>query len=854
MRKQINILLILAMLLTVSPVQLLAQSSGNFSDVQERDLKYDAIQYLKSEQVIEGYQDGTFKPNNRINRAEFTKIIIASLYTQQEIDNCLAVTNLSYPDVPQDSWFAPYVCVASQNGIVSGYPDGTFRPADNINFAEASKIISESFDTNSSTLTESDEWYSNYVASLQAASAIPSTIDSVEIQITRGDMSEMIYRLDAEVTSKPTQTLSNLTSQLGTINSCDALKERYESFDFYPYPYMFEDDMIMMEDSSMEFESESSMEAPEAGSGDMGGGQSDSSVPEFSETNVQEAGVDEPDVVKTNGTHVYTINSNFQAPAVQITSATDGELNLESSIVFKEETPRGMFLQDGQLIVLTNSNYFNYYPLAANQEDSILFVGAEESIQEKIEESQVEEPDFEITQDSLILPPYRDESRVGIYIFDITDTSNPTLKRQLKVEGNYQNARLIQDQLLFVTNYAPYSFPNNDEEELLGEDLIPEITYGTNEPEKVSECTDIQYLPNHSDMSFLVISSLDTSDQAARVDSQVLIATSSDLYVSPNHMYLTQPKYNYSRFSDLSEDDLTTTNIFKFDIQSEGTELEGVMNVPGTPLNQFSMSEYQGDFRITTTLDNWTDLENQSSNNLYVFDQNLNRVGVLENLAPGERIYSTRFIGDRAYMVTFRQIDPLFVIDLSNSSKPEVLGELKIPGFSDYLHPYDENYLLGFGKEATLDGETQGMKVALFDVEDPTNPQQLHTFLIGDRGTDSELLRNHRALLFSKEKNILSFPVSIYEQTEPGVDTWGKLSFVGALNLGLDIDSGFELQGKYTHISEGIDPENPWDYDYNQAIQRVIYIGDDLYTISNSYIQSHSLTEDVTIDSEELIK
>lgn len=844
--KKLSLILCLSLLTSLLPTSALAQSIA-FSDVSSENIKSDAIEFLQSEGVIQGYEDGTFKPNNRINRAEFTKIIIGSLYSEEEIDSCLNQTELSYPDVDPESWYAPFVCVATAESIVAGYPDGTFRPSDNINFAESSKIISNSFGLEF-TLENEDEdlWYAEFVTRLEESAAIPSTIDTPEVDLTRGDMSEMVYRLKTDNKDKPSQTLSNLTSQIGTINSCDALSERFQEQNFLPY-YDFRFEPVMMmeaEESVGAFEDSVSTSIADEG---LGGG----AGLDFSETNIQEAGVDEPDIVKTNGTHIYTINPDYRSPAVQITQVDGAQLNLESSILFNNATPSGLFLKDNRLVVIANSNYFDFYPIPFSQstQEDFRVLDPTESIMEQ--NSIEDEADFEVIDEAISLPAFRDDSQAEIYIFDISDTSSPSLVNKVEIEGTYTNARMIEDQLLFVSNYYPYQF---DFDEIQGEDLIPQASINNEDFQPVVDCTDVKYLPNHSDTNFITISSLDTASPNTELSSEVLIASTDDLYVSPNHMYITQPRYNYNWFSDFdsTEEDITT-NIFKFDIEPKGTQFEGVMSVPGTPLDQFSMSEYDETFRITTTIEDWSDWQNtNSTNNLYVFDDNLNRIGSIEGLAKGERIFSTRFIGERAYMVTFRQIDPFFVIDLSNPNQPKVLGELKIPGFSDYLHPYDENHILGFGQDADFDGRAKGMKVAVFNVEDPTNPIELHTFQIGDRGTSSDLLYNHKALLFSKEKDIMAFPVSINKSLEE--DSWGELVFVGALNLSLDLEEGFSVQGEYSHLADGIDPEQPWNYDFNEVIKRLIYIEDNLFTISNKKIQSHPLSSNDTIDSENLIQ
>lgn len=272
------------------------------------------------------------------------------------------------------------------------------------------------------------------------------------------------------------------------------------------------------------------------------------------------------------------------------------------------------------------------------------------------------------------------------------------------------------------------------------------------------------------------------------------------------------------------------------------------------------MDEQGNYFRIaTTTGEAWN---GNAANHLFVLDKdNLeNIVGKLENIAQGETIYSVRFMGDRAYMVTFKKIDPFFVIDLSSASNPQILGYLKIPGYSDYLHPFDENHIIGFGKD-TVDPQElesfarqvdfawyQGMKVALFDVTDVENPRVLHQVIIGDRGTDSELLYNHKALFFDKARGLLSFPVNVYEIPDKTGDeytgsTYGQQVFQGAYVYRLSLENGFEELARLTHFPEGFNFETIYENNYyqtftEQMISRIIRIGESLYTVSPGTVKA----------------
>jgi uncharacterized secreted protein with C-terminal beta-propeller domain len=244
------------------------------------------------------------------------------------------------------------------------------------------------------------------------------------------------------------------------------------------------------------------------------------------------------------------------------------------------------------------------------------------------------------------------------------------------------------------------------------------------------------------------------------------------------------------------------------------------------------MDESEEYFRIATT-DNSSWEQENNTNNLYVLNNELEIVGKVEGLAKGEKIYSVRFMGNRAYMVTFVETDPLFVIDLSIPTEPKVLGELKIPGYSKYLHPYDETHLIGFGENTEVVNYgygdrvvTNGMKMALFDVTDPNNPQEMYSVDIGEKGTSSELLYNHKALLFSKEKDIIAFPIS------RTIDNY-KVDFRGAIVYGLNLEKGFTLKGEISHN------KNDYElYHSNNKIERIIYIGDNLFTLSENKIKA----------------
>ncbi|MDD5603845.1 MAG: beta-propeller domain-containing protein, partial [Eubacteriales bacterium] len=473
-----------------------------------------------------------------------------------------------------------------------------------------------------------------------------------------------------------------------------------------------------------------------------------------------------------------------------------------------------------------------------------------------------------------MIAPY--SQAVSVRIYSTIDIRKPVLTRTVAVDGYYVSSRKIADALYIITNKNAYNYSEGTPEPVIpifrdsaaGDDAV-RLPYDK-----------MYYFPGTEMSSYVVIGTIPLNNTGEAAKISAYLGAGNNIYSSAGNLYIAAGRYsevraaasNISSTTDVApvpegviRYDLNTL-VLKFTLTPNGPEPAYKGEVPGSVLNQFSMDEYLGYFRIATTKgDVWGTGENLSKNNIYVLDGNMNIAGKIEDIAPGEKIYSARFMGARAYMVTFRITDPLFVIDLGNPAAPKILGALKIPGYSDYLHPYDENHLIGFGKDtAEVSNSTfgsgtestmsfyQGIKMALFDVTDPANPVQKFSVIIGDRGTDSELLRNHKALLFSKEKNIIAFPVTLYEKpADIGIQgddlykatQYGQFTFQGAYVYSLDPDAGFVLKGRVTHMTEDdYLKAGSHYYTSEKAVKRIIYIRDTLYTLSDSVIMAN-LTE-----------
>ncbi|MEM2002013.1 MAG: beta-propeller domain-containing protein, partial [Candidatus Methanomethylicaceae archaeon] len=318
--------------------------------------------------------------------------------------------------------------------------------------------------------------------------------------------------------------------------------------------------------------------------------------------------------------------------------------------------------------------------------------------------------------------------------------------------------------------------------------------------------------------SFITVISVNVADENVPPSDETFLAgASSCMYVSRENMYLVAHQYRpvviTSNLKPVTEwrDEML---IYRLRLREGNIKIEGSGSVPGQVLNQYSMDEYNGYFRIATT--KWT--SSGSENGIYVMDMMMQVVGSVEGIAPGERIYSARFMGDRCYLVTFRQVDPFFVVDLSDPSNPKILGYLKIPGYSSYLHPFDENHIIGVGKEGN------NVKLSLFDVSDVKVPKEVAKFTMDFYYSDSEVLYDQKAFLFDAGKHLLSIPVSWTE---------GKsvLSyFRGACVFNLTLDGGFVLRGIILLQND------------QEGVRRILYIDNILYTVSGSQLRMSDLT------------
>jgi uncharacterized secreted protein with C-terminal beta-propeller domain len=313
-------------------------------------------------------------------------------------------------------------------------------------------------------------------------------------------------------------------------------------------------------------------------------------------------------------------------------------------------------------------------------------------------------------------------------------------------------------------------------------------------------------------------------------------------------MYIFGTRYDYK--ADDAEGAVSnaaiTTNIYKFTMSGSELAFTASGSVKGSMINQFAADEYEGNLRVATTYEGYTTKEDTTvefytENAVTILDENLEKLGELTGLAKGEHIYSVRFNGATGYVVTFRTVDPLFAFDLSDPKNPVVTGELKIPGYSEYMHVYNENTLLGIGQDAAAESEDadiayyQGLKIALFDVTDPDNMAEIDTFILGDRGTYSAVERDHKALAYYGERDVFGLPVELFtfKGEQENIYDYGEFDGYSFCVFSMGGGEKIELVSQIQQLRAGADDGE----DKTLDITRGIFIGDNVVTISDDMIQ-----------------
>jgi hypothetical protein len=542
---------------------------------------------------------------------------------------------------------------------------------------------------------------------------------------------------------------------------------------------------------------------------DLGGAPGAVEGQDYSGTNTQEIGVDEGDIVETDGDHVYVANTD----GLRVVAVANAE------VVAEPELPQGshQLLLDGDRLVVVTSSWS----------------GAPDTI---------------------------------VSLFDVTDPTNPALLRRSHLEGAVVATRSIDGvaRLVITTSFdqrLPFVQPDQfglDEDSALArnKEIIAESTVedwlprwfdedadgGFGPMSQVLPCETVAAPPDFAGLGLTWIGSIDMAGDGTPIGSAGIVSTGDTVYASTSNLYVATQNWDWRWGGPVPlaveegapetepEQDPgpppTLIHQFRLD-DGTGATYVASGQVEGRLLNQFAMSEYNGDLRVATTTDDWGGFGEQSESTVFVLrpeGDELRQISSVGGLGKDEQIYAVRFIDNLAYVVTFRQIDPLYVIDLTDPANPVEAGELKIPGYSAYLHPVGEGLLLGVGQDATDEGRTTGTQLSLFDVSDPSNPTRISTLPIGGY---SEVEWDHKAFLYWPADGTIVLPVSPgWNNCGPAEDCLAK-SLVGAGGGAVVAElDGRELQARGVISHSAPSRSGCWN-----PLQRSIVIGDELVTV-----------------------
>lgn len=555
----------------------------------------------------------------------------------------------------------------------------------------------------------------------------------------------------------------------------------------------------------------------------------------FTGTNVQVQGIDEPDRVKTDGSHLFVSSGNN---VTIINVYAPNSTLIASRLHFPNSTIIGLEIAQNRLMVINQKVPYVeccIYPYGAS---GIAFPVAASAFSQG-------------------------PGSIALLLYDTSTISSPKLIANVTVLGDYVAARLADGYLYAVIQQSAYNISSTGSTTA----LMPAVS--ENGVNTILAPSSVYYTSNDSQISYYaMIASVDMSTGSQRVKS-VLTGPSSTVYVSPSNIYIVSTNYpdlfsthgiigdvytgGTVSISDVQQAQNSTIVRIAYSAGAVTVAASGV--VPGSVLNQFSLDEYNGYFRVTTGRFTVVDGNPTRSDDVYVLNMNMSQVSALRNIAPGENIYAVRFVGDTGYVVTFEQIDPLFVISFKDVAHPVVQSALKVSGYSDYLHPLSGGYLLGVGKDAVQSSMANvafytSLKVSLFKIFENGSSTQVYKLLIGDRGTDSPVLTDHLAFTFDPTRNVTVIPLTLYvvsgnQTTCSGCPPpYGDPVWQGVYVIKVN-STGLAIIGKVSQYPSG---QNFGDSpNYNLQIDRSVIIGNYLYTVSMGEVMVSSMQSFSTV-------
>jgi len=518
--------------------------------------------------------------------------------------------------------------------------------------------------------------------------------------------------------------------------------------------------------------------------------------PDFSQTNVQEAGVDEPDIVKTDGRTVFAV-AEGRLHAVDVTGAAP---RLFGSLDLGGAGGHQLLIRGSRLLVMTSA--YGGGPFAAD-----VIASASEVVLREV---------------------------------DISDPALMKVLRTMTLEGALVDARLTGATARVVVGASPglirpASIATTRVHSFVPRTVLKSHVSGRTFRRSVVGCDEVRHPRRFSGLDLLTVLTIDLDKGLFDVDRDAIMAGAQTVYASTTGLYVASQRYVAALETGRAVPQRSRTELHRFDASKPGqTSYASSGSVAGFVLNQYSLSEFDGALRVASTdQPAWFDgqMTRDSESFVTVLGERgteLALLGRAEGLGRGERIYAVRFAADKGYVVTFRQVDPLYTLDLSKKTDPRVAGELKLLGYSAYLHPISDDLLLGVGQDATAQGRTQGTQLSLFDVSEPQRPARRAQVSLGANASSNAEYDPH-AFLFWKPASLAVIPLSTYGAA--GQD------FEGAVGFSIGTASIAEA-GRIAHPATKVGEEA-----YKPPIGRSLVVGQTLYTLSYTGLAANRLSD-----------
>ena len=568
---------------------------------------------------------------------------------------------------------------------------------------------------------------------------------------SEADMEKPVAEQDTESSVQPEEV--DASGEFKQADSEEELYKTLQELEKQTGSYARGGDVMLLEESA-------EITTMDAGAADTAANQKVTGEADYSQTNVREAGVDEGDVVKTDGSYLYILKASGSVRIVDIRGTKMKEI-AEIQPEKLNESIEDLYL-DGDRLMLVTTGY----------------------------ESSMEEAE----SDMYTVNRYQ---YTALTVYDITEREHPEVTGRITQEGDYRQSRKNGDYVYLLTQYSPSlgdSFEDSSVMPLVNEQKLA--------------ISDV-YLPDQtSQPDYLVASGINIQDPENVISSKAIVSGAADFYMSSDNLFICNNNWN---------DGKSSTEILRFACEDGEITAGAMCELPGFLNDTFSLDEYQGYLRVLLTEDS-----NGESNSLYILDADMQVTGAIRDLADGETIRSARFMGTIAYFVTFRQTDPLFCADLSDPDNPQILSELKLTGFSSYLHPYGDHLLLGVGYEAEEEtGSQTGVKLSMFDISEPSQVEELDKYVIkGASYLPSDY--DYKAILADGEKNLIGFVCD------------GEY-----LVFSYDEEKGFQNLLTYTM--------SDWEYWDGDASCRGVYAGDEFYIVDQDEVLCFDMNQDFTL-------